>query len=157
VDRHRDRHELDAVGKSHHAEIEPPCARIHVGADETEKQTEHDHRDRFDERSVRQNDGCNQAAHHQREIFRRAELQGDGRERRGRERDQQRRDAAREERTKPGNAERPDPPFPTPQPGPGPARPRRARWWPAMVVTTEDASPGMLTRMAVVEPPYWAP
>jgi len=63
---------------SHHVEIEPPCARIHVGADETEKQTEHDHRDRFDERSVCQNDGCDQAAHHQREIFRRTELQGGG-------------------------------------------------------------------------------
>ena len=25
------------------------------------------------------------------------------------------------------------------------------------VVTTDDDSPGMLTRIAVVEPPYWAP
>jgi hypothetical protein len=50
--------------------------------------------------------GCDQAAHHQREIFRRTELQRDGRERRGRERDQQRRDAAGEERTQRGNAER---------------------------------------------------
>ncbi len=39
----------------------------------------------------------------------------------------------------------------------GPARPCRAIWWPSMVVTTEDASPGMFTRIAVVEPPYWAP
>ena len=38
-----------------------------------------------------------------------------------------------------------------------PARPCLAIWWPSSVVTTEVASPGMLTRMAVVEPPYWAP
>ena len=42
-------------------------------------------------------------------------------------------------------------------PSAGPARPRRAIWWPSIVVTTDDASPGMLTRIAVVEPPYWAP
>jgi len=42
-------------------------------------------------------------------------------------------------------------------PSAGPARPRRAIWWPSSVVTTEDDSPGMLTRIAVVEPPYWAP
>ena len=28
---------------------------------------------------------------------------------------------------------------------------------PSMHVTTDDASPGMLTRIDVVEPPYWAP
>ena len=38
-----------------------------------------------------------------------------------------------------------------------PARPWRAIWWPSSAVTTEVASPGMFTRMAVVEPPYWAP
>ena len=42
-------------------------------------------------------------------------------------------------------------------PSAGPARPYRAIWWPSMVVTTDDASPGMLTRIAVVDPPYWAP
>jgi len=42
-------------------------------------------------------------------------------------------------------------------PSAGPARPWRAIWWPSSVVTTEDDSPGMLTRMAVVEPPYCAP
>ena len=39
----------------------------------------------------------------------------------------------------------------------GPARPRSAIWWPSIVVTTEEASPGILTRIAVVEPPYCAP
>ena len=38
-----------------------------------------------------------------------------------------------------------------------PARPRRAIWWPSMQVTTEEVSPGRLTRIAVVEPPYCAP
>ena len=38
-----------------------------------------------------------------------------------------------------------------------PARPFSAIWWPSRVVTTEVASPGMLIRIAVVEPPYWAP
>ncbi len=38
-----------------------------------------------------------------------------------------------------------------------PARPCLAIWWPSSTVTTDVASPGMLTRMAVVEPPYWAP
>ncbi len=39
----------------------------------------------------------------------------------------------------------------------GPARPWRAIWWPSSVVTTEDASPGILMRIEVVEPPYCAP
>ena len=38
-----------------------------------------------------------------------------------------------------------------------PARPCRAIWWPSMQVTTEEVSPGRLTKMAVVEPPYCAP
>ena len=38
-----------------------------------------------------------------------------------------------------------------------PARPWRAIWCPSMQVTTEEVSPGRLTRMADVEPPYCAP
>ena len=38
-----------------------------------------------------------------------------------------------------------------------PARPWRAIWCPSRQVTTDEVSPGTLTRMAVVEPPYWAP
>src|SRR3954467_533545 len=38
-----------------------------------------------------------------------------------------------------------------------PARARRAIWWPSIAVTTDDDSPGTLIRIAVVEPPYWAP
>ena len=38
-----------------------------------------------------------------------------------------------------------------------PARPCRAIWYPSRQVMTEAASPGMFTRMEVVEPPYIAP
>ena len=38
-----------------------------------------------------------------------------------------------------------------------PARPCRAIWWPSRTVTTDDISPGRLTRIAVVEPPKEAP
>ncbi len=39
----------------------------------------------------------------------------------------------------------------------GPARPRWAMAWPSSTVITEEVSPGILIRMAVVEPPYCAP
>ena len=35
-----------------------------------------------------------------------------------------------------------------------PARPSRAIAWPSMHVTADDASPGRLMRIAVMEPPY---
>ena len=38
-----------------------------------------------------------------------------------------------------------------------PAWPLSAIWWPSRQVTTDDASPGMLSRIDVVEPPYCAP
>lgn len=38
-----------------------------------------------------------------------------------------------------------------------PARPARAIWCPSIAVTAADDSPGRLSRIAVVEPPYWAP
>src|SRR3546814_16794103 len=38
-----------------------------------------------------------------------------------------------------------------------PPRPRRAMACPSRQVTTDDESPGMSTRMAVVETPYWDP
>jgi hypothetical protein len=38
-----------------------------------------------------------------------------------------------------------------------PARPCRAIWCPSRHVMTDVASPGMLTRTEVVEPPYCAP
>ncbi len=42
-------------------------------------------------------------------------------------------------------------------PSAGPARPRFAISWPSRQVTTLAASPGILTRIEVVEPPYIDP
>ncbi len=42
-------------------------------------------------------------------------------------------------------------------PSAAPARPCFAIWWPSRQVTTEAASPGMFSRIEVVEPPYIAP
>ena len=39
----------------------------------------------------------------------------------------------------------------------GPARPFFAISWPSIAVTAADDSPGRLMRIAVVDPPYWAP
>ena len=39
----------------------------------------------------------------------------------------------------------------------GPARPFFAIWYPSRQVTTLEDSPGVLTRIEVVEPPYIAP
>jgi hypothetical protein len=38
-----------------------------------------------------------------------------------------------------------------------PALPSRAMTWPSIAVTADEVSPGMLMRIAVVEPPYCAP
>ena len=37
------------------------------------------------------------------------------------------------------------------------ARPRLAIWLPSMAVTTEALSPGVLSRIEVVDPPYMPP
>src|SRR4051812_47257949 len=42
-------------------------------------------------------------------------------------------------------------------PSAAPARPLRAIWYPSMQVTTEEDSPGMLSRIEGAEPPYLAP
>jgi len=39
----------------------------------------------------------------------------------------------------------------------GPARPARASRWPSTAVMTDADSPGTLSRIDVVEPPYMAP
>ena len=86
---------------------------------------------------LREHDREDEAEHHQREVFRRAELQRDARS------------AARRaprpgwSRTQPAKNE----PIAAIASA-GPARPCFAIWWPSSVVTTEDDSPGMLTRIA---------
>jgi hypothetical protein len=39
----------------------------------------------------------------------------------------------------------------------GPALPFLAIWYPSRQVITDDASPGIFTKIEVVDPPYWAP
>ena len=121
-------------------------AAVDVGADQAEQQADQHHADRLDHRAVRQHDGGDQAEHHQREIVRRVELLRERGQRRAERRDEHGADAAGEER-----AERRD------RRAPRRRGPACAIWWPSMQVTTEDASPGMLTRIDVVEPPYCAP
>ena len=84
--------------------------------------------------------------HHQREILRRAERLANSRQRR---RERRRSGRSRCSRRRTSRAPR--------SPAPRRRGPARAIWWPSMQVTTEEVSPGRLTRMAVVEPPYCAP
>ena len=95
---HGDDDEADAVGELRDVEGEAQHARIDVGADDAEQQPQHHHGDRLDERAVREHGRRDQAEHHEREIFRRPELQRDLGERRRGDGDDQRRDAAGEER-----------------------------------------------------------
>ena len=82
---------------------------------------------------------------HQGEVFGRPELAGPPRPGGGQEHEADDADGPADERPDGRDAQ-------------GRARPPlRAIWYPSRQVTTEAASPGMLTRMEVVEPPYMAP
>ncbi|CAB4901356.1 unannotated protein [freshwater metagenome] len=37
------------------------------------------------------------------------------------------------------------------------ALPRRAIWWPSIAVATDELSPGVFSRIEVVDPPYMPP
>ncbi len=65
----RDGDEVQPVGIFADAEREARRAGVDVGADEAEQQAEHDHRQRLDDRAVRQRDRRDQADDHQREIL----------------------------------------------------------------------------------------
>ena len=69
--------EADAVAQFGDAEAEALHAGIDVGPDDAEQQAEHHHRQRLDHIALRQHGGGHQAHQHQREIFRRGELQRD--------------------------------------------------------------------------------
>ena len=103
---HRDADDAEAVGELRNAEVEARDARIDVGADDAEQQPEDDHRNRLDQRAVREHDGTDQAQHHQREIFGRAELQRELGQRDRNGGDEHRRDAAGEERPERRDGER---------------------------------------------------
>ncbi len=72
---HRHHHEVDAIGQLRHVEGVAWRAGIDVGADQAQQQAEHDHADRFQQRTMRQHHRGDQTQHHQREIFGRAEAQ----------------------------------------------------------------------------------
>ena len=93
-------------------------------------------------REVGQDD---QARAHEGEIFGRAEAESGSGQRNGDEHQAHDAHRAREKRSPGSNAEG------------WTARPFLAIWYPSIQVITEDASPGMLTRIDVVDPPYWTP
>jgi hypothetical protein len=103
---HGDGADADAVDQLRHAEAVARDPGIHVGADQPDQQAQHDHRDRLDERAVREHDRGDEAQHHQREVVRGAELEGELRERRRERGDEERCHAAREERRERRDAER---------------------------------------------------
>ena len=74
--------EIDAGVELAEAEGEARRAGIEILPDHPEQQAEHDHRQRLQNRAVRQRDRGDEAEHDQREIFRRPELQRRARKRR---------------------------------------------------------------------------
>ena len=101
-----DHDEADAVGQFGEAEAETLHARIDVGADEAEHQTQHHHRQRFHNVALRQHCRGDQPHQHQRKIFRRAKFEREARERRPEQRNQKRADGAGKERADGGNRQR---------------------------------------------------
>ncbi len=74
-DAHGDRDEADAVGQFRNIEAEARHARVDVGANQSQQQPEHDHRDGLDKRARGQHDRADQTEHHQREVLCGAELE----------------------------------------------------------------------------------
>ena len=73
----RDRDEIEPIGEFELAKREPRRARVNVGADQPQEEPEHDHRERLHHRAVGERYRRDQAQHHQRKVFRGAELEGD--------------------------------------------------------------------------------
>ena len=103
------------------------------------------HRHRLLRRTVRQHHRTCEAEHHQAEIFGGVELEREPAHRRAGGGDHDSRDVPAMNDAIAAIASA------------GPARPCFAIWWPSMQVTIAEDSPGTLTRIAVVEPPYCAP
>ena len=105
-DAHRDRDEIDSGVELAEAEGEARRAGIEILPDHPEQKPEHDHRQRLQDRAVRERDRGDEAEHDQREIFRRPELQGRPRQRRRKEHQHQRGDCPGEEGAERGCGER---------------------------------------------------
>ncbi len=110
---HGERDELDAVGQFDDVEGEARRAGIDVLPGEPEQDAEHHHGQRLHHRAGGQRHRGDEAQHHQREIFRCAELQGEIGERRREHREQEGRDRAGEEGAeRRGGERRPRPALP---------------------------------------------
>ena len=143
---HHDRHQADAVEQLEPVEGEPRLGRDLVHADQAEHDAERGHQQRLGHGALAQEAQDGEAQHHQAEILGRAEGDGDARQRRRHQHQRDDGEGAGGERAERGTC-------------PAPAR-RGPAWpsaWPSRQVTTEAASPGMLTRIEVVEPPYMEP
>ena len=103
---HRHRHEIDAVVEFGNAEGEARNAALGVGSSQPDQKPQHDHGDRLHDRSMGEDNGGDEPEQHEREIFRRAELLGEGRENRRERRDQQGADAAGKKRSDGSDRER---------------------------------------------------
>ena len=103
---HGRHHEADAVGEFRDTEGEALCARVDVGADQSEQQPEQDHADRAQQRAVGQHDRRHESEHHERKILMRSELECQLGERRRKGGQQKRGNGARHERADGGGGQR---------------------------------------------------
>nr|GAJ37124.1 hypothetical 31.6 kDa protein in TAR-I ttuC' 3'region [Bradyrhizobium sp. DOA9] len=103
---HRHRRKAEAVGKLRNVEGHARGAGLDVRTDHRKQQAEHDHRNRLQHRPLGQHHREDQAKHHQREIFGRAERQCELRQGCAEQCDQDGRDAAGEERADRGDRQR---------------------------------------------------
>ncbi len=98
-DADRDRDEVQAVGIFPDSEREARRAGVDIGADEAKQQAKADHGERLDDRPVSKRDRRDETDDHQREIFRRPELQRDRGQRRREDRHKKGGNRAGEERS----------------------------------------------------------
>ncbi|MPM27398.1 hypothetical protein SDC9_73909 [bioreactor metagenome] len=103
---HGDHHEVDTVGQFRNVERVTCHTGVHVGTYQTQQQAQHDHAHGLEQRARSQHHGTDQAQHHQREVFGRAELEGHFGQRRSEGSQNQRAHAAREERADTGRRKR---------------------------------------------------
>ncbi|MNK94373.1 hypothetical protein D3C87_1145720 [compost metagenome] len=103
---HGDGDEAQAVGQLRNVEAVARHARVDVGAHQAQQQADQDHADGLEQRARSQYHGTDETEDHQREVFGRAELERDLRQRRRKRGKDQRAHAARKERAQPRGRER---------------------------------------------------
>ncbi len=103
---HGDADEADAVRQRVETHRVAQLSGVDVGADDAEQKAQHDHGDGLDGGTAGQNDGGDEAEHHERAIIRRPELLREARQRGAEQRDHQRCDASGEKRTERRDRER---------------------------------------------------